>query len=143
MAIIWRGRARTHDCLQQRCQPVAISRGETSAGIGDPHSHRSGKDTIAPAASHRNGPAFSSFGNPGSGARVRWYELLILLAPPDIPRLDQVAISREVLAFALGLSLLTGILFGIAPALNALRTSPQRSLKDAGRASTGSASVRL
>jgi|SRR5690242_7512935 len=27
-------------------------------------------------ASHRNGPAFSSFGNPGSGARVRWYELL-------------------------------------------------------------------
>jgi len=86
---------------------------------------------------------FLASGTLGVGLASIGMSSLIRLAPPDIPRLDQLAISREVLAFALGLSLLTGILFGIAPALNALRTSLEESLKGAGRALTGGASVRL
>jgi predicted permease len=42
---------------------------------------------------------------------------LIALAPPGIPRLDEAHLDARVLAFSIGLSLMTGILFGLAPAL--------------------------
>jgi putative ABC transport system permease protein len=42
---------------------------------------------------------------------------LIALAPPGIARLDEAHLDIRVLAFSLGLSLVTGVLFGIAPAI--------------------------
>ncbi len=44
-------------------------------------------------------------------------ELLVALAPANVPRLDRVAIDGPVLAFTLGLAVLTGLAFGAAPAL--------------------------
>lgn len=44
-------------------------------------------------------------------------ELLIALGPKDIPRLTEVRLDLRVLAFTLGVSLLTGLLSGVAPAL--------------------------
>ena len=46
--------------------------------------------------------------------------------------------DRRVLAFTAGVSLLTGLLFGLAPALRATRTSPGASLKEQGRGLAGS-----
>jgi putative ABC transport system permease protein len=62
-------------------------------------------------------------------------ELLAALGPADLPRLDEIAIDRTVLGFALGLSVLTGLLVGLLPALRVLRGSPI----DAIRAHAGSA----
>jgi predicted permease len=61
------------------------------------------------------------------------------LIPPTIPRSDQIAVDGPVLLFALGLSLLTGIIFGLAPAVTASRTNLTESLKEGGgRSGAGS-----
>jgi predicted permease len=53
-----------------------------------------------------------------------------------IPRLAQAGIDLRVLAFTLGVSVLTGILFGMAPALHASRFNLFVALKEGGRASS-------
>jgi predicted permease len=54
---------------------------------------------------------------------------LSLVAPVDLPRLDEVALDARVLFFALGLSTLVGILFGVLPGWRISRDAPQESLK--------------
>ncbi len=63
---------------------------------------------------------------------------LISLAPPDLVRLDQVRLNKTVLVFTLGLSALTGILFGLLPALRASRTDLRAALQEGGRSAGGS-----
>jgi len=53
--------------------------------------------------------------------------------PGNIPRLDEIGINGTVLAFTFGLSLATGVLFGLAPAWGVVRTDPNSSLKAGGR----------
>jgi predicted permease len=64
---------------------------------------------------------------------------LIQNAPVDLPRLDEVAIDRTVLLFALVLTTLTGLLFGLVPAWRSASADPQESLRSHGRTSTGAA----
>jgi putative ABC transport system permease protein len=59
--------------------------------------------------------------------------LLIALGPREIPRLDEVAVDWPVLAFSLAVTLVTGALFGLAPALRASRVEPNAALQGAGR----------
>ena len=59
------------------------------------------------------------------------------LGPGNIPRLDQVHIDGRVLGFTLLTSMLTGILFGIAPALQVPKLSLHESVKEGGRGSVG------
>jgi putative ABC transport system permease protein len=61
---------------------------------------------------------------------------LVLAAPPSVPRLDAVGIDLRVLGYTLGITLLTGILFGLAPALHAVRGDLTGALTDGGRAGT-------
>jgi putative ABC transport system permease protein len=63
-------------------------------------------------------------------------DALVALAPPQIPRIESLSVDGTVLAFAIGLSLLTGIVFGLAPALAASRTDLTTALKEATRGST-------
>ncbi|HSE37698.1 MAG TPA: ADOP family duplicated permease, partial [Blastocatellia bacterium] len=58
-------------------------------------------------------------------------------APAGLPRIDEVRIDGRVLGFTLLCSLLTGILFGIAPALQLPRLSIHEVVKEGGRGSTG------
>lgn len=70
--------------------------------------------------------------------------LLISLAPSNIPRLNEVTIDFRVLTFTVAVSLLTGILFGMAPALQSWRSDLHEGVKDGGRGgSAGAAQNRL
>jgi predicted permease len=55
--------------------------------------------------------------------------------PGNIPRLDELGLDFRVLGFGLGVSLLTGIVFGLAPAFRASRVDLSTSLKSGGRGS--------
>ena len=55
--------------------------------------------------------------------------------PGNIPRLDAIRIDGSVLAFTFGISILTGIIFGMAPAARVARVDLNSSLKSGGRSS--------
>ena len=59
--------------------------------------------------------------------------ILIALSPGNIPRIGEASLDVRVLGFTLGLSLLTGIIFGLAPALNASNPDLNESLKEGGK----------
>ncbi len=58
------------------------------------------------------------------------------LAPASLPRVNEIQVNFTVLAFAAGISLLTGILFGLAPAIQFSRGEVQQVLKDGVRGSS-------
>jgi putative ABC transport system permease protein len=64
-------------------------------------------------------------------------DLLISMLPEGAPRIEQVGIDYRVLTFALGVSALTGILFGIVPALQASKLDVTSALKEGGRSGEG------
>jgi predicted permease len=70
-----------------------------------------------------------------AGLLVARLSLLVVrtMNPGNIPRLDEIGINGAVLAFTFGLSLATGILFGLAPAWRAIKLDPNSSLKAGGR----------
>ncbi|MFI5228645.1 MAG: ADOP family duplicated permease [Gemmatimonadales bacterium] len=64
-------------------------------------------------------------------------------APADIPRLASTRIDGTVLAFSLGVAMVSSVVFGLLPALRAARRDPQRSLKEGGRSDAAGARDRL
>jgi predicted permease len=64
--------------------------------------------------------------------------LLLRLLPDNLPRLNDISISWNVLLFALAASLVTGTIFGLVPALQVGRLDLTYVLKPEGRGSTGS-----
>jgi putative ABC transport system permease protein len=64
-------------------------------------------------------------------------ELLISISPPDSPRFSEVHLDYRVLAFTLAISAITGLIFGLAPALQASKLDVSGSLKEGGRSSEG------
>jgi putative ABC transport system permease protein len=59
------------------------------------------------------------------------------ILPEGAPRLEQIGIDYRVLTFALGVSALTGILFGIVPALQTSKLDVTSALKEGGRSGEG------
>ena len=68
--------------------------------------------------------------------------LLRKLGPEDIPRLDQISVDARVLGWTAVVSLVTGVLFGLAPALQNSRMNLNEVLKEGGRGSTEGAGRR-
>ena len=70
--------------------------------------------------------------------------LLVALKPDNLPRLSEIGVDARVLGFTLGISLMTGLLFGLLPAWTASRGGVSDALKEGGRSTTaGSARQRL
>jgi putative ABC transport system permease protein len=68
---------------------------------------------------------------------ARWgLDGLLTLAPTSLPRISEIHLDSGVLLFSLALSVVTGIAFGIAPALLAARTDMNEALKQGTRGST-------
>ncbi|HLK67502.1 MAG TPA: ABC transporter permease [Bryobacteraceae bacterium] len=77
-------------------------------------------------------------------AIARWSLIIVrTMNPGNIPRLDDIAISGSVLAFTFGISCVTGILFGLAPAWRAIRVDLNTSLKSGGRSGQSDTGLRL
>lgn len=62
---------------------------------------------------------------------------LIALLPAGFPRAHEIHINAPVFAFTFLVAIFTGVLFGLAPALQASRMDPKRGLYEGGRGSTG------
>jgi putative ABC transport system permease protein len=83
----------------------------------------------------------ASFGG-GLGVLLGWWGLKLFIAgsPAHIPRLNEVTLDFAALTFTLAISLLTGVLFGLAPAWQFSRRDVNEALKEGTRAaSTGAA----
>jgi predicted permease len=64
-------------------------------------------------------------------------ELLLRFLPPDVPRAEAIALDGSVLVFTVVLSVLTGVLFGLLPALQVSKPDLVRSLKDGAKSTAG------
>jgi putative ABC transport system permease protein len=69
----------------------------------------------------------------GVVAAVGLLRLMLPLAGDHIPRLAETTVDWRVLAFSIALAILTSVLFGVAPALQARRTDPAGELKEGAR----------
>jgi putative ABC transport system permease protein len=79
----------------------------------------------------------AAFGGAG-GLSLAWFgvKALVALSPDNLPRLQEIDVDGRVLFFTLALSVLTGLIFGLAPALQASRPRLQHTLKEGGAAAT-------
>ena len=59
--------------------------------------------------------------------------VILRFVPPNIPRLNEVRIDWVVMAFALLMSILTGLLFGLAPALHSAKAALSSAIREGGR----------
>jgi putative ABC transport system permease protein len=77
-------------------------------------------------------------------ALVAWgIDLLVAMKPANLPRLETIGVDGRVLLFALGVSVLTGVVFGLAPVWQATRVNVSDALKEGGRGEAGAAKHRL
>jgi len=76
------------------------------------------------------------------GVLFAWWgtNLLIALKPQNLPRLDEIGVDLRVFGFTLGVSLLTGLIFGLLPAWSASRAAVNTGLKEGGRSASSSRS---
>ncbi len=80
----------------------------------------------------------------GLGLLLAWWGvgLLLKLAPEDLPRLQQIGMDGRVFGWTVCVSLLTGLVFGLAPAWQSARLNLNEMLKEGGRSATEGAGKR-
>src|SRR5262249_53007209 len=69
---------------------------------------------------------------------ARWgVDLILYVSPDSIPRSREIGLDWKVLVFTIGISFLTGIVFGLIPAIQAGEVDVHETLKETGRGTTG------
>jgi predicted permease len=68
---------------------------------------------------------------------------LVAFSPPDVPRLDEVAVNGSVLLFTLALCVIVSVLFGLPPALQAARVDVHEPLRQSGGRVAGGLGTRM
>jgi putative ABC transport system permease protein len=86
-----------------------------------------------------------SIAGSAAGLLLAWWgtDLLVSLAPRNVPRLEEVTIDGRVILFTVAVSLITGLLAGLAPAVQISSLNLNQWLKEGGRSSSGGAQSRL
>ncbi|HUE44421.1 MAG TPA: ABC transporter permease, partial [Candidatus Sulfotelmatobacter sp.] len=80
----------------------------------------------------------------GGALLATWcLRLVVVFGPKGVPRLDEVHADRTLLAFAVGLALLTTLIFGAVPAAGAARTDPNCGLKEGAKGTTSAKGSRM
>ncbi|HMV83591.1 MAG TPA: ABC transporter permease [Blastocatellia bacterium] len=79
------------------------------------------------------------------GLMLAWWgvEALLRFVPEGLPRLAEIALDRWTLGFTFTISMLTGVIFGLAPALQASKVDLTEAMKDGARGSGGTTKTRL
>jgi predicted permease len=72
----------------------------------------------------------------GLGVAYAAIRLLLAMAPETLPRLEEITIDRSVLLFTLGISLASGLLFGLVPVFKFTKPNMAGALKEGGRTSS-------
>src|SRR5207248_6853254 len=75
-------------------------------------------------------------------ALAQWSVKTLLALNPNLPRASEVGIDVTVMVFTLAISVVTGLLFGLAPALQTSHTNLQETLKEGGRSGSADFSGR-
>jgi putative ABC transport system permease protein len=80
-----------------------------------------------------------------AGAALAFWgvDLLVAMKPANLPRLETISVDSRVLFFSLVVSVLTGVVFGLAPVWQATRVNVSDALKEGGRGDVGAAKHRL
>lgn len=110
-----------------RRQEMAV-RASLGAGRGRLASQLVGESLVLALAGGAAGLVLGSWGT----------KLLVAMAPAGTPRIDEVAMSPAVVLFALGLALVTGLAFGVVPALRGSRIDLAEVLRPGGRVESAS-----
>jgi putative ABC transport system permease protein len=81
----------------------------------------------------------------GGGLFLAWWgiDVLRVFGPRDVPRLDQIRVNGLVVAFTLGMAVLSTLLFALIPALQVSRPNLNASLQEGSRGAAGPESHRL
>ena len=139
---------RPADCLRQRRQPAAGARRGAAEGVCHPARAGAPGSRIARQLLTENmllalagGAAGSAAGGLEHPAAVLCFQLGTLYLP--LRPVDSIPMDGRVFAFALLVSCLTGVLFGVVPALSALRTGVNEPLKEGGARITAGGGNRL
>ena len=70
-------------------------------------------------------------------------KLLVAVSPDNIPRLNEIAVDSRVLVFTIIISFVTGIIFGLVPALQSSKPDLNATLKEGGRGAKVGGSSRV
>jgi predicted permease len=86
-----------------------------------------------------------SIAGAAAGLAVAWagLQIVVTLRPANLPRLDETTLDGTVLLFTVVLAVITGLLFGLLPALQLSRPDVTNALKDGGRTGTAGRSRQL
>jgi predicted permease len=86
-----------------------------------------------------------SIAGAAAGLAVAWagLQVVVTLRPANLPRLDETTLDGTVLFFTAVVAVITGILFGLLPALQLSRPDVTNALKDGGRTGTAGRSRQL
>src|SRR5690606_32991369 len=69
-------------------------------------------------------------------------DALVALMPPDMPRITDISLDGTVILFTLSVSIVSSLLFGIAPVVHARRSAPAPALREGGRGLAGRSGTR-
>ena len=130
------------DRVSQRGQPAGRARALPTARAGD-HERARRLSLAARDGAARGEPAARARRRRArAGARAGTADGLVSFAPAGTPRIDEAALDARVLAFSLLVTLATGVLFGLLPALSATRAQPAALLQTGGREHSSRAVLR-
>ena len=135
-----RGRRGPADCLRQHREPAAVARlGPAARDGGAAGARREPRPAGSPAADRKRAAVAASAAAPVSPSPGRSIAAFQAAPPPPgaLPLAFDFSIDQRVLLFSLLLSCATGILFGVAPALEASRPGLVPALKGVGRGAGG------